>query len=31
VILRFPREWLENWQDVASHIDKLIARLHPAN
>jgi hypothetical protein len=31
VTLRFPREWLANWQDVASSIDKLIARLHPAN
>jgi hypothetical protein len=31
VTLRFPREWLANWQDVASSIDKLIARLHPAS
>jgi hypothetical protein len=30
VTLRFPREWLANWQDIASSIDKLIARLHPA-
>ena len=29
VTLRFPREWLANWQEVASNIDKLIARLHP--
>jgi hypothetical protein len=31
ITLRFPREWLANWQDVASSIDKLIARLHPAS
>ena len=31
ITLRFPREWLANWQDVASSIDQLIARLHPAN
>jgi hypothetical protein len=31
VTLRFPREWLANWQDVASSIDTLIARLHPAS
>jgi hypothetical protein len=31
VTLRFPREWLANWQDVASSVDKLIARLYPAN
>ena len=29
VTLRFPREWLANWQEVASNIDKLIAKLHP--
>lgn len=29
--LRFPRDWLIDWQNVASNIDKLIARLHPMN
>lgn len=29
ITLRFPREWLTNWQDVASAVDRLIARLHP--
>lgn len=29
--LRFPRDWLVDWQSVASNIDKLIARLHPMN
>lgn len=29
VTLRFPRDWLDNWSDVASGIDRLIARLHP--
>jgi hypothetical protein len=28
VTLRFPRDWLDNWSDVASGIDRLIARLH---
>ena len=27
--VRFPREWLSDWQNVASGIDRLIARLHP--
>jgi len=29
VTLRFPRDWLDNWSDVAGGIDRLIARLHP--
>ena len=29
ITLRFPRDWLTNWPDVASGIDRLIARLHP--
>jgi hypothetical protein len=29
ITLRFPREWLTNWHDVASAVDRLIARLHP--
>ncbi len=28
VTLRFPRDWLDNWSDVSSGIDRLIARLH---
>jgi hypothetical protein len=31
ITFRFPRDWLGDWQSVASTIDKLIARLHPAN
>jgi hypothetical protein len=27
---RFPRDWLSNWSEVAAGIDKLVARLHPA-
>ena len=30
ITLRFPRDWLNDWQNVAGGIDKLIARLHPA-
>jgi hypothetical protein len=29
ITLRFPRDWLTDWQNVASGIDKLIARMHP--
>ncbi len=29
ITIRFPRDWLTNWQSVASGIDTLIARLHP--
>jgi hypothetical protein len=29
VTLRFPRDWLSDWQSVAAGIDKLMARLHP--
>jgi hypothetical protein len=28
--LRFPRDWLTDWQNVAGSIDRLIARLHPS-
>jgi hypothetical protein len=31
ITLRFPRDWLVDWQNVASNIDKLVARLHPIN
>jgi hypothetical protein len=30
ITIRFPLDWLEHWQDVASGIDRLIVRLHPA-
>jgi hypothetical protein len=29
VTIRFPRDWLNNWQGVASGIDRLVMRLHP--
>ena len=29
ITVRFPRDWLNDWQNVAAGIDKLIARLHP--
>ena len=29
ITIRFPRDWLANWQSIASGIDSLIARLHP--
>ena len=29
ISVRFPRDWLAGWRDVAAGIDKLIARLHP--
>ena len=29
ITIRFPREWLSDWQNVASGIDRLIARLRP--
>jgi hypothetical protein len=30
VTFRFPRDWLKDWKSVATGIDKLLARLHPA-
>jgi hypothetical protein len=30
IVVRFPRDWLAEWQTVASRIDRLIASLHPA-
>jgi hypothetical protein len=27
--IRFPRDWLADWQNIATGIDTLIARLHP--
>jgi hypothetical protein len=29
ITFRFPRDWLTDWQNVASGIDRLISRLHP--
>ena len=29
VTMRFPRDWLSDWKNVADDIDKLTARLHP--
>jgi hypothetical protein len=29
ITIRFPRDWLTDWKNVASGIDRLIARLHP--
>jgi hypothetical protein len=29
VTVRFPRDWLSDWQTVAHNIDHLLARLHP--
>jgi hypothetical protein len=31
ITFRFPRDWLSDWKNVAAGIDKLMARLHPAN
>ena len=28
IVVRFPRDWLAEWQTVASRIDRLIASLH---
>jgi hypothetical protein len=29
ITIRFPRDWLDQWQAIAGGIDGLIARLHP--
>jgi len=29
ITVRFPRNWLTDWKDVAAGIDKLMKRLHP--
>ena len=31
ITFRFPRDWLSDWRSVATGIDKLLARLHPAH
>lgn len=30
ITLRFPREWLQDWRNVAAGFDRLVAQLHPA-
>jgi hypothetical protein len=30
IVVRFPRDWLEDWQLLAENIDRLIAGLRPA-
>jgi hypothetical protein len=29
ITIRFPRDWLSDWHDVAAGFDRLIAQLHP--
>jgi hypothetical protein len=29
ITVRFPRDWLTDWKDIAAGIDKLMMRLHP--
>jgi hypothetical protein len=29
ITLRFPRDWLDQWRDVAASFDRLIVQLHP--
>src|SRR5580704_7112091 len=29
ITLRFPRDWLDHWRDVADSVDRLIVQLHP--
>ena len=30
IVVRFPRDWLEDWQAVAANIDRLVGNLRPA-
>ena len=30
ITLRFPREWLQDWRQLAAGFDRLIAQVHPA-
>jgi hypothetical protein len=30
MVVRFPRDWLEDWQSVAERIDRLVGGLRPA-
>jgi hypothetical protein len=29
ITMRFPRDWLKDWQGVAAGLDRLVAQLHP--
>ncbi len=29
ITMRFPRDWLQNWQSVVAGLDRLVAQLHP--
>jgi hypothetical protein len=29
ISMRFPRDWLNDWQNVAAGFDRLVAQLHP--
>jgi hypothetical protein len=29
ITVRFPRDWLKDWQNVAAGVDRLMTRLHP--
>jgi hypothetical protein len=29
IVVRFPRDWLDDWRTVAQQIDRLLARLRP--
>lgn len=29
ITMRFPRDWMDHWRDVAASFDQLIAQLHP--
>ena len=29
ITLRFPRDWLDDWRNIASGFDRLVAQLHP--
>ena len=31
VVVRFPRDWLDDWHTVAGTIDRLVARLRPSH
>jgi hypothetical protein len=31
IVVRFPRDWLEDWRSVAGKIDRLIRELRPAS
>jgi hypothetical protein len=31
ITVRFPRDWLNDWQNIAAGIDKLMMRLHPGS